>query len=1057
MLKRVVKQQIKQFRKSLCSVPKYRNTELARFFNPEDSEIIEKLFRGKHRVQYSLQKGQVVSNFHVEEITFLKEFNIRVYTLRHKVTQARYIHLDSCDMNNSFAIVLRTPSENDKGIPLMTQRLVMSGSEMYPVKEVLSHMAEKRSMNTFSEPWTGPEFTVFPFSTTNEKDFYNLMGVYIQSVFYPLNRRLDFLQEGVRLEYDEETNPKLPISLRGKTYEEMYNNEQMHDHIFLSNIQQKIYKGSHYSNLGSGTVQQIRNAQYQEVIEYYEKYYSPNNANFFSYGDLDFTKHLEFIDQALMKGKEYKQIVHTFNQPEQIQYIQDNNITCPSNSQGSIGITFMCNDIIDNPFDTLALSVLSYCLFEMPQSIFFQEFLQSGQASKYCPGYGYDITNRISTFTFGFAEVSNDKSELIQMGDKIMKILKEISENGLDVQMVDFAIHYMEVNAKEGKADFGLNLLQNMIPFIIHNKDPTVVLKMEESFEKLRRKIDEGLIQQLVKKYFLNNNHGIRTIITPDNLFTDYVKIEETDYLKTVQERMTIQDIDFLQKENEQVFVEMCKMQDVSILPSLSTSDIVPLVEKFEYEEQVINGINVWFTDQETNGMSYVRIKFDISDLEPELHHFLELFCIVFPHIGSQGLQTNQMDFLIDNYTSKFEMESHIFRDVKGKDQIKKVLVMTVGYLDKYIEQSFSLLNDLLSTPNLKNLSRISELLQYYAGIYANNLGEKPMDIAIAHANSGLSRALFLNDKMKKTQDICSLAIEVLKTTSLKQELEKISYYLECIYHKMINKNRMSILIHSQKKNYKNLQKRIELLSSTIKINQPNFNKSIIIESEKMKEFKETFSRSFIPLPINTNYIVESFKMPEVIDGKTPVMHLVGEVMRNCIHFEEIRSVDGVYDAGCYIDLNGSFSIFSFRDHSTVQRYETFERAIQYITNKDFTERELKEAKISLFSKIDKNVEPYNKGIKWFIYGLNDKLRLNYRQALLAANSQKVIDTANEILLENIMKEQSSQVIIGSQAHNLKKLLSRGWKIEKAVDGISVSPKSYRQNENQKYVYNEFM
>lgn len=69
----------------------------------------------------------------------------------------------------------------------------MCGSESYPVKEVLGHMAGKRSMNNFSEPWTGPEFTVFPYSTTNEKDFYNLLGLYIESVFNPLNRRLDFL------------------------------------------------------------------------------------------------------------------------------------------------------------------------------------------------------------------------------------------------------------------------------------------------------------------------------------------------------------------------------------------------------------------------------------------------------------------------------------------------------------------------------------------------------------------------------------------------------------------------------------------------------------------------------------------------------------------------------------------------------------------------------------------------------------------------------------------------------------------------------------------------
>lgn len=84
--------------------------------------------------------------------------------------------------------------------------------------------------------------------------------------------------------------------------------------------------------------------------------------------------------------------------------------------------------------------------------------------------------------------------------------------------------------------------------------------------------------------------------------------------------------------------------------------------------------------------------------------------------------------------------------------------------------------------PDFGNLSRISELLQYYGGIYANNLAEKPMEMAIAHANSGINYACFLNDKMKRTQDLCTLAINVLNTTGLKSELQKISYHLELIY-----------------------------------------------------------------------------------------------------------------------------------------------------------------------------------------------------------------------------------------------------------------------------------
>lgn len=88
-----------------------------------------------------------------------------------------------------------------------------------------------------------------------------------------------------------------------------------------------------------------------------------------------------------------------------------------------------------------------------------------------------------------------------------------------------------------------------MIPYIIHGSDPTVVLKMEENFTLLRKKIENGLIQSLVKKYFIDNTHGVRTIITPDHIFTEMLKMEENEYLKALSQKLTVQDISALQQE----------------------------------------------------------------------------------------------------------------------------------------------------------------------------------------------------------------------------------------------------------------------------------------------------------------------------------------------------------------------------------------------------------------------------------------------------------------------------------------------------------------------------
>ncbi|EGR34227.1 protein kinase domain protein [Ichthyophthirius multifiliis] len=113
-------------------------------------------------------------------------------------------------------------------------------------------------------------------------------------------------------------------------------------------------------------------------------------------------------------------------------------------------------------------------------------------------------------------------------------------------------------------------------------------------------------------------------------------------------------------------------------------------------------------------------------------------------------------------------------------------------------------------------------------------------------------------------------------------------------------------------------------------------------------------------------------------------------------------------------------------------------------------------AKIKILTKIDKNIPNYEKGLKWFLFDLNDKIRLNYRQALLATDYKDIVQTSEQFLLDKIQKGQSSQVMVLCQ-DNVEKYVKLGWKIEKAVHGISVKQQSYKQNENQQFTFSQFI
>jgi Zn-dependent M16 (insulinase) family peptidase len=59
---------------------------------------------------------------------------------------------------------------------------------------------QKRSLATYLNAFTSADATTYPFATQNVQDYYNLMAVYLDAMYFPSLHELDFMQEGHRLE-----------------------------------------------------------------------------------------------------------------------------------------------------------------------------------------------------------------------------------------------------------------------------------------------------------------------------------------------------------------------------------------------------------------------------------------------------------------------------------------------------------------------------------------------------------------------------------------------------------------------------------------------------------------------------------------------------------------------------------------------------------------------------------------------------------------------------------------------------------------------------------------
>ena len=233
------------------------------------------------------------------EIQKIEQFDIVAYKLEHLETGARWLHMDSSDLDNVFAVLFRTPPDDHTGKPHILEHLALCGSRHYPVRDPFFNML-KRSLNTYMNAWTGSDFTMYPFSSQNAQDFRNLLSVYTDCAFFPNLNYYDFRQEGHRIEFKTPDDPKSGLEYKGVVYNEMKGAMSNPDDAFMHKINENLFTKSQYKFNSGGDPKHITDLSYDELVAFHKQYYHPTNSTFFTYGDLDFADHMKFVQAEVL-------------------------------------------------------------------------------------------------------------------------------------------------------------------------------------------------------------------------------------------------------------------------------------------------------------------------------------------------------------------------------------------------------------------------------------------------------------------------------------------------------------------------------------------------------------------------------------------------------------------------------------------------------------------------------------------------------------------------------------------------------------------------------------
>lgn len=235
-----------------------------------------------------MEENHSIKNYKLVSTRSLPDFQAELHEYRHIKTGARICWLDNHDENKTFAICFKTIPSDDTGVFHILEHSVLNGSDRYPVKEPFVELL-KSSMNTFLNAITFDDKTMYPISSRNDKDFMNLMSVYLDAVFCPAVRHNPniFYQEGWHYEiHDAKQQPVY----KGVVLNEMKGAFANVDETVLNAMNRLLFPDSCYQYVSGGDPACITDLSYADFVAAHQKFYQPGNARIWLDGDLDIKK-----------------------------------------------------------------------------------------------------------------------------------------------------------------------------------------------------------------------------------------------------------------------------------------------------------------------------------------------------------------------------------------------------------------------------------------------------------------------------------------------------------------------------------------------------------------------------------------------------------------------------------------------------------------------------------------------------------------------------------------------------------------------------------------------
>ena len=914
----------------------------------------------------------------------VSSLNLQFEEYRHKVTGAQHIHLASDNKENVFLVALRTVPDDSTGVAHILEHTALCGSEKFPVRDPFFMMI-RRSLNTFMNAFTSSDWTAYPFASQNQKDFKNLLSVYLDSVFFARLDPLDFAQEGHRLEFASAEDSSSDLTFKGVVYNEMKGAMSSINSTLWQTMTKHLYPTSTYHHNSGGEPTAIPDLTYDQFKAFYQVHYHPSNAIFITFGDISAADHqTQFEDLALhrfdkldchievkneqrYKTPKYVEEVYAYDKPESI------------NNQTHIVLSWLLGDSTDLE-STMRARLLASVLLDNSGSPLQKALETTNLGSSPSPMCGLEDSQKELCFACGIE--GSDPEHADEVEALILKVLQDVADNGLPQEQVAASLHQLELSQREisgGGYPYGLQLILTALTSATHRGDPVSLLNLDPVLEKLQEEIqDANFIKHLAKTLLLDNQHRVRLVMKPDIDLGRAKEQQEKHRLAEIQKGLSEEQKQKIVDEAVALKNRQEMEEDLEILPKVGIEDIP--ADIFYAEKNAVSQSHIPLTSYNagTNGIVYQQVIMVMPELTSEEMDLLPLYstCVTEMGVGKRDYMSTQLwhSSLVGSYSASASVRSN-------KDSLEQ-LHGNLSFSAKGLASNQSAMTDLMQQSiehaRFDELPRLRELVAQIRSSRESSIVGNGHVMAMIASASGLSSNAHLTQRWSGLTGLSLL--KLLDNGLDDQGLEKLASQLRDIHAKIIKQPRQLLLVaeHERLDSFS-----AQMQSSFSDVSIP------IVQGSNLINYQPELTPVNHCWTANTqvSFCARSYPTVAVGHPDSAPLTVLGGVLRNGYLHRAIREQGGAYGGGASQDSqSGAFRFFSYRDPRIDGTLSDFDQSIKWLQDQPIGNDKVEEAILGVVGSLDKPSSPAGEAMQAFHAELNGRSKasaLAFREQIL--------------------------------------------------------------------------